>query len=247
VQEHKDTFKVLGEIFIAAGIGILTYYLPAISAAAAATILATWPFLLAAAAVAALFLAIDDLVTFLNGGDSVIGDFAKEFPLLGDVIRAVAAAISGDLGPALKMLGALSDGIVKRMREAWQGFVDFILSIPNMIGDVIGRFGKFIASIGMAGVIGMSPAASLPRGFDEDLQAGKSALGETNTPLGARSSTSIFARGSRGGDRTNSVKIDKIEVNTQATDANGIAGAVGGAMDHQLRQTLDQHDDGVKG
>jgi hypothetical protein len=41
------------------------------------------------------------------------------------------------------------------------------------------------------------------------------------------------------------VAIEKVEVHTQATDAEGISKAIGGGLKTELRQVTAQHDDGV--
>jgi hypothetical protein len=48
-----------------------------------------------------------------------------------------------------------------------------------------------------------------------------------------------------GGSKTTSVKIDKIEVNTQATDAQGIAKGIGDQMISVIRRVVAENDDGV--
>lgn len=76
-----------------------------------------------------------------------------------------------------------------------------------------------------------------------NINQGKTALLQTNVPFAAQP-------GGRGGgetriEKTYQIKVDKVEVVTQATDAEGIAGSAAGAFERQLRTAIDNFDDGV--
>jgi hypothetical protein len=45
--------------------------------------------------------------------------------------------------------------------------------------------------------------------------------------------------------RTSNVQIGEVKVVTRATDAAGIGGALGGSLETQMRQTVNNFDDGV--
>lgn len=67
--------------------------------------------------------------------------------------------------------------------------------------------------------------------------AGKLAIG---------ASSSIPASGvNRGGDKNITVKTGDISVNTQATDANGIASNIGSALQKHIAYAINSYDDGV--
>lgn len=68
------------------------------------------------------------------------------------------------------------------------------------------------------------------------------ALENVNTPLSGLSSAAMGA-GSIANSST--VSIGKVEVNTQATDAEGITRDIGAQLGKQLRQTAATYDDGV--
>lgn len=281
IREHSDTFAVLGKgLLIVAGI-ITAVYLPAIASAAVATIAATWPFLLIAAAVAALFLAFDDLITYLNGGKSIIGDFISQFPLLENSLRAAIGVVqyAADmivllmqaiwdaitLGPAkaFDLAGERGEEMAKRLREAfagmkeniaavadfltekWQGFLDLLKKIPDLISGLLSKAGNFLGALGIGAAITAAPAAALPPDVQSGLAAGQSAIAETNTPLSSLTGTSLAAGNTS--NSSNTVQIGKIEVNTQATDAQGISQGIGDGLDQHLRHALDQNSDGVAG
>ena len=52
--------------------------------------------------------------------------------------------------------------------------------------------------------------------------------------------------GGSGGDKTVNVKIDDIHVNTQATDASGIAQGIGSGLQNEFRNAIGNWDDGVQ-
>jgi hypothetical protein len=68
----------------------------------------------------------------------------------------------------------------------------------------------------------------------EVAQKGQDIINSTKTPLSTMSSSVI-----RGGD--NSVRIDTLNVNTQATDVNGISKGISGALSYELEDVLLQN------
>ena len=52
---------------------------------------------------------------------------------------------------------------------------------------------------------------------------------------------------SKNSSQSNSVQIGEIKVQTQATDADGISKAIGQSLDTQMRNSLNNMDDGIKG
>lgn len=69
-----------------------------------------------------------------------------------------------------------------------------------------------------------------------------------NQYIGTAGGTTVPGGGGiGGGDKTISLRIDKVDVNTQATDAKGIAQDFNAAMQSHLRDAFSNFDDGVKG
>tara|TARA_R110000868_G_scaffold124114_1_gene328307 strand:+ start:1221 stop:2867 length:1647 start_codon:yes stop_codon:yes gene_type:complete len=101
MSEHKDLMK---GIFIALGVAITAFALPAIVSFGAASIVAFAPFYLIGAAVAgaiALFAILyEDISVFLSNGSSAFGDFLKYLGLSNDAIKSIRDAIVG-LGSAI--------------------------------------------------------------------------------------------------------------------------------------------------
>lgn len=89
-REHKN----LVEGFFIGVSGVVTaVYLPAMARAAAATLAATWPFLLVAGAIiavgAAFALAYEDVKAFMDGQPSLIGELAKKYESFGKIVKGI--------------------------------------------------------------------------------------------------------------------------------------------------------------
>lgn len=74
---------------------------------------------------------------------------------------------------------------------------------------------------------------------------GKAQLTDTNSPIVAQSSSAIANTDNRSVTKTTTVEIAKIEIQTQATDADGVSRAVGQQLGDQLTAAINQNDDGV--
>lgn len=198
VSKNKHEFQAFG---IAAGIVggiILATYVPAMIAAAIATIAATWPLLLLVAAfsavAAALFVVIEDILAFTKGYDSLIGTVLDRNPALVAAFNSVVDVVKD---------------VIKWISEAYDKVVEFFstdFSFSGM-GDSIK------ASLGIA----------------------------SSSPLNSQTSGSIM--NTTGGNR--SVMVGEVNIQTQATDASGIASDIGNSLKGQMQQTLFTYDDGM--
>jgi hypothetical protein len=282
LMKHSD-FMV--GLLIALGGAVLVYALPPFISLAAAVITAFAPFLLIGAVIAGVALAFallyDDIMNFIDGNDSLIGQILTQFPIIGDVINAVidnfkalwAAAswifnsilsvlqigvegwrlLFGVIGEGVRsfienstvmqaIIGAISSAFEtmgQSIGAVWDflsarvsGFIELIMKAVDLVktiaGGITGALGTVKANLGISG-----------------LAQGKEALAIAgSSPIGAQTSNSI-ANSSRSSNRTNSVQTGPITIQTQATDANGIAGALGNSMGQQMRQAASTFDDGV--
>lgn len=194
--------------------GFVLGFLAAISVAlgiiAIKSIIATAPFWLMVLAIAAIGAAIgllvDDFMTFLEGGESCIGDLIDAFTDFWEFLVGLGKAI-GDF------FKGIWDSIVKGIT----GVFDWILEKWNKIK-------KWIPFIGS-------------KNTDEQkiVQEGKFAIESTQTPLSTSPNMSYI-----NGGNNNSVKIDSVIVNTQATDASGIAGDIGDELSGQMSYVIPQ-------
>lgn len=140
---------------------------------------------------------------------------------VGGVFAAVANAIWGQWG---KMF----DDLVAKV----QGFVNFV------------RGGMAIVE-GMRGAVERAtPGRTAPA--VAGVAAGRGQLGAAGrSPLAAQTPGAVAARGGVTPNRNTQVHVGKVEVHTQATDAQGMAKAAGGALSSEMRRATAQHEDGV--
>lgn len=235
MRKHSDF--VVG-LMIALGAAITFYALPPLVSMAAAVVVAFAPFILAGVLVAALATAFallyDDIMAFIDGGDSMIGAILNRWPIIGEVIKALVEHF--------KMLWSTAEAVGQFLAALWdnptKAFADFLAFVLNGIKSLVGAIPGLSSVLGALGIdLGANPTG-------EALAAGKSALGQASgAALGAQTSNSI-SNTTKGGKNT-SVQVGKVEVHTQATDAQGISKAIGGTMQTQMRQAVNNFDDGV--
>lgn len=84
----------------------------------------------------------------------------------------------------------------------------------------------------------------MPPEVAANVDRGREALAQTNVPLASRPG-GMQAR-TENVTRTYNVTVSKIDVITQATDAEGISQGLGSALEAQMRSAVDNFDDGVR-
>jgi len=245
-RKHSDF--VTG-VMIALGSAVLIYALPPMIKLAAATLLAFAPFILLGAAVTAAAVAFgllfDDVMAFIDGGDSMTGaviDWVSQlniFGRTGEYLSGVWRGITNAFTEFLERspyISAAFDG----MAFAINGVIEalkFVLGLFKSVGSAAGEVFKSVGGVGFFG--GGDPLRSGMSSAQSQLSLAAS------TPLAAQTSSSIFNGGARS--RTTSVQVGKVEVHTQATDAAGISRAIGNTLSDQMRQVAVGYDDGVLG
>lgn len=125
----ENTIKALGAVMLFLGRNTIIAMAPAIIA------------------VGALFLAFDDLMSFLSGQDSVLGDFINNFPILSKVAGAAAVALgaigialsANPIGLAIKAFAALSAGLVYFTTQTETG-KEMFASLMQWVDDAIKMF-----------------------------------------------------------------------------------------------------------
>lgn len=135
--------------FIGVAAVITATYLPAISAAAAATIAATWPFLAIGAAVAAagaaFALAYEDVVAFLNGQPSLIGELVKKYQWLADAVVEVWERIKSAARVAADVISSIVSGYIKM----YQPLIDAFKNAFRLVEEVAAAFrARLLADFG---------------------------------------------------------------------------------------------------
>ena len=225
--------------FFAAVAGIITaVFLPAMLSAAAATIAATWPFIAigaAIAATAALFAIIyDDIMTFIDGGESMIGLVLDKFPVVGEVIKFLFELVKLAFSGMLKLsetlwagFASMSDGIVGVFQWLWEGIKKYIDFIGGAVEKVKGALDWAKGKLGF--------------GDDADVTVATMAQAQQEiVTMASNPSASMTSGAIRNAATGNSVEqnlaIGEITIETQATDAQGMASSTRSELQDQLQR-----------
>ncbi|AZD85012.1 hypothetical protein C4K14_2178 [Pseudomonas chlororaphis subsp. aureofaciens] len=297
--EHSDF--IVG-FFMAIGAAVAVFYIPPMVAAAAATLAATWPIIAigaAVAAMAALFaLAYDDIMNFIDGNDSLIGQVFEKYPAVKAVVFSIIEVFKS-LGGVVAEIWA---GIIRGFKQVIDFVMQGVKQIASGISTVASFFGigsddekadgerksadnpdggerrprgplpsgsgqgsedvpmvdgqedgrprvsTFPSGSGQArGDIPMIPGreegAPRPAAF-AGVAAGRSAMTTANaSPLNSTTSNAIS--NSVSSSKETNVQTGDIIIQTQATDAKGIASDVGGELGSQLKQLDSEFSTGV--
>lgn len=182
---------IVGAIISGVGIflGLVSGMLPLVIAIAGA-------FATAAAAVAGVVLVIEDLYTYLQGGDSLIGRFVDQWRnsegVLGSVVRLFDALVllGRTLFAALAPIGDAGSSAFAKLLPPLERFVNFItvnlMAALNAIAPYIDKLAAGIGMItgGVASLTGVSAPTSAP-GSAGTAGAASSALGTAGAGVGA--------------------------------------------------------------
>ena len=283
----KNKTVVTG-FFIAIAAVVATIFLPPMTAAAIATLAAIAPFLLIGAAIAvaaaAFALIYDDIMNFIDGNDSIIGQIMEKYPALGKVIQGLFDAFSfvfnaiGDLmswlsdttgvsfdgiGGFIKTFLAVLLGSLNKVAEwgvALKGYfvdaADGIAAVFTWLVDKVKAALSFItagvdkaksAVNFVAGKLGFGGSKGTEK-TDNRLEPGDmsdipvidqvSAANAQINHAGANpvnSATSGAISNSVSSTNENTLTIGEIKIETQATDAKGVAGGVSSELREQLK------------
>lgn len=292
MRDNKDF--VLG-FFAAVAAVVLAVYAPAMWAAASATIAATWPLIAIGAAIAAAAAAFailyDDVMNFVEGNDSFIGQVSEKYPIVGQIVHGLVDAFKAMwdmLIAGASQIGTfvsnafmqVVDGIkyaIDFMVEAYgkiQAFTTSVVVAFQAMGDGIAAVFSFIVeavksslsfvTAGLeklkAGVSGVSEFFGFGGSDGADGQSGsdgKSApasmsdvMNSANQQIAAAAaaptnSISSNAISNSTNKTSNEVNVGQITVQTQATDAQGVANGVGSELQGQLKDLEHQSSTGV--
>ena len=208
--EHKDV--VVG-FFGAVATIVTAIYVPAMIKAAAATLAATWPMIAIGAAVvaagAAFALLYDDIMHFMDGNDSMIGQIFEKYPMVKDMIYGII--------DAFKFMGDVVGQVFSTLVAGFQQVVDFIARGISQIASGISTVAGFF---GIGGDVDIS-------GANEQMAAASA------NPMNAVSSNAIS--NTANNNRETNVQVGQVTVQTQATDSQGISQAIGGDLSAQLK------------
>ena len=275
MQDNKDF--VIGFFGSIAAV-VTALYLPAMASAAIATLAATWPLLLIgaaiAAAAAAFALIYDDIMNFVDGNESFIGQVFEKYPMVekivmtlidafrqmwqilitgaqqvGDFVTAgfqqVIAGIKAAIDYLIEAYGAIQ-GFVDNSLSAFQSMADGISAIFSFIVDTVKSSMSFVT----AGIdkikSGVSGVAGF-FGFGDSSDAMGSAGQQLGMAAGAPSNgvTSSAIRNLASTSSESNVQVGSVVIQTQATDAQGISKDVGSELQNQLKNLEHESATGV--
>lgn len=155
------------------------------------------------------------------------------------VIRDIIRAIEGK--------SSITGGLFKMLGEGADWIIDKFQSLDKWIQKVVAAFEAFSGSgslkerIARAKMIFEDQTPGAPDS-DKALRAAKDAIGLSNsTPINSQTSNSVTNAGSA---LANTVSIGKVDVNTLATDADGIAATFGDSLEDVIRRTVTSYSKG---
>ena len=256
LANNERALKLIGISLVAVGAATASAWIPA----AAAVLTAVAPFVALGAAVSAVILVVEDLWAYFQGAPSLIGDMAKEFPILQTVLDGLESAFAA----AGKTIEAIFGRIKYNIDVTWK-FIkvvgDFIIDLFNQIANL--DFKKLIGDA-VESVSGFTENLNPLNWFSDDNEDDEVVAQRTQSvvnmitsekietaaavpPAGASADAAAIMGGSPVTNNSdNSVKIEKVEVNAQGGDSREIAANVGGAIRDQLRNTVQDTDSRVK-
>lgn len=261
-REHKSF--LIGFFGVLSGVA-----LPALTAALRTMGAAAWkamaPFIPWIIIAAALGLVIEDLWQYFNGGESVIGDLVKQFPILGEALNAAKESVI-EMWDALQLLFSdptkFLDALIAEFKASWETIANDTMSILTALWDWItglfGKLGSFISdSVSNAASGAMNSVKGwLGIGVDSQstggtpLSDGSSYASAANNALAGAASAPVIpsnpAAISKGGPSsvTATQKIDNINIQTGSGDPQQIRTAVSDGMNDSVQQLTNQYDDG---
>lgn len=274
----SDNRTLVEGFFVGVAAVITAVYLPAVLSALAATVALLAPYIAIAAAVlavgAAFALAYEDVMFFLNGQPSLLGQLVEKYESVAAVVRGIGIAFTAakelwdtfvasvERGINQDFSGLLAD--IEKIGAAFKVVWDGVLAgfnaiigpikagIEGIVSAISGAFNWLTRMGGMTNLgLGIPASATGPNGgptLDEverirrTYQGGPEKLGMYGSPAGVTA-----AAGGANVTQTKSqqINVGGVTVNTQATDAEGVANGVTSALNNQLRQTTNSFDDGV--
>ncbi len=247
---------------IAIGTAVLIFVVPPLVTAAASAIALYWPFLLIVGIVTALgaafALAYDDIMTFLSGGDSLVGELSKKWPIVGEIVHGLVDLIKEFIS-VVSNPGVLIDEIFKSIMDGVnavtaliRGAIDSIVNAYNKVKSAIG-FGGGDVSLVSRNINENQNTETKKNEIPSNAAVRQNVLNAQDTirasaisPIASQTSTSLATTSNtKTLNKNTNVQTGPITIQTQATDADGIAGAVGTSMRDQIRQAVGNFDDGV--
>lgn len=265
INDHKDF--VIG-FFGAIAAVIAAVYLPAMASAAVATLAATWPLIAIGAAIgaaaAAFALIYDDVMNFVEGNDSFIGQISEKYPMVGQTVLWLLdlfKAFYDTLITGAQQIGQFVAAGFMQVVDGIKYAIDFLAeayaAFQNFTNSVVGVFqamGEAIAAIFSGIVDSVRSAISFASSAVDKVKGGIGGVADffglggssdgvdsANQQLALASSaptnsiTSNAISNTANRSSETNVQTGDIIVQTQATDAQGISQDIGSNLSDQLK------------
>ena len=231
---NKHQAFVIG-FFGAIAVVVSTLYLPAMIKAGIATLAATWPILLIATAIGiaatAIALLVDDIYTWIEGGDSLIGQlisFEDAMNLVNSAIDFLVDGFNGGI-EAIKNFGsAFIDMVVGVKNDVVANFNAIKDFINGLLDTVFGTINKIKDAFkGVKSFFGFGDG-------DANLElANKTITDIQANPLNKVSSQQISNMSNSKNEQN--IGIGEITINTQATNSKEISSDIKSDLENQLQ------------
>ena len=267
-RKHSD---FITGFIIAIGSALMIYLLPALIRGGIAAWAMMSPFLLIGGIIvgiaAAFALLYDDIMNFRDGNNSMIGEIFKKYPLVEHVVMGVIDTFKMFGGVIVSIFKLFVD-LIKDPMNAWNNFKEsvlagiedirkyfpFLFGLADELGQAFGKMSDVVVGIwerikaiildtinSIKGKIGEVMDFF---GFgDVKVEANKQISAAQNTPLNNVNSNAIS--NSQNVSKTSNVTVQKVEVHTQATNAEEISKSVGNTLKDELKRATSNFDDGV--
>lgn len=217
---------------------------PALWGMARAAVAAAAPFAPFIAVVLALGVALDELWAFISGGTSVLENLLRAFGMTDQSVEKLRETLRSAVGFALDLWDALTgdgkdsqaalDRVKKQVEAVANAISNFVRSIGTWIDGLLPQWVKdLLAGDSKAPPKGASPSAPSSSGDFDGLAA--AASGGFGGPFRAGDAARP-AGGNVTNNRSVTTNVSQVTINTQATDAPGIARDFSGELQNQTAQ-----------
>ena len=254
--EHQDFLRIM---FVVAAVAITGILLPALYSMAAAGLAAIAPFLPLIALVTALGLALDDLNAFIEGGNSAFGELLRWLGLTDQQIEAVRAAfagVKGYIGAVFDLFKALftldGDGVIAALdkmlghvRDLQTAFGNLFARIKGWLLNLLPDWARDLLGVGGPEGDGGKSAQSAPQQPEIPIAAATPGLlgaGMNAMNMLGAAYTGMTAPASQDNRKTvtSTTTVQNVNIQTQATDASGIARDFAGELSNVMQQEYAQ-------
>lgn len=185
-----------------------------------------------------------------DGVTAYVQGLQKVFKTVFTAIFGDAVAFKGDMLSIGQLIGEAWNAAAGLIGKVWDSMIS---TISSGIKSAVSGLREIL------GLAGQTPAGGMPIA-PADVNAASSVIGATQrgqvilqgaagTPINQQSGRAMTTEAGASGpvsvDKSTSLQTGDITINTQATDAKGIAAQLQGALRSEIRQTQSNLDDGV--